>query len=158
MDRGEFTARAEALIHRMFRISYLILKRDADCQDAMQEALLRAWRHIDSLKEPAYFESWLIRILINESKRLLAARPHTVSIDEARIIHADEPPDPALRDAIRAMDARYRIPIVLNGLEGYTAKQVAEMLKLPVSTVKWRIHHGKQLLARMLSDERGEEQ
>lgn len=156
MDKGEFTARAQALMHRMFRISYLILKNDADCQDATQEALLRAWHSIDSLKEPVYFESWLIRILINESKRLLKKRPSTVDIDEARALRADDPPDPALRDAIRALDDKHRIPIVLNCLEGYAASEVAAMLRLPLSTIKWRIHNGKRLLARMLSDERGE--
>lgn len=74
MDDREFGERVRACAHRLHRIAYLILRNESDCEDAAQESLLRAWRGLYSLRDERYFETWLIRILINECKKILRAR------------------------------------------------------------------------------------
>ena len=66
---------------RLYRISRTILSSDADCQDALQEALIRAWMRRGSLRNEGAFDAWLIRILINEC-RILARRAKRHRHDE----------------------------------------------------------------------------
>ena len=64
------TFQQEALKHEqlLYRISYAMLRSDADCADAVQKALLRAWKHRDDLRDMRIFKNWLCRILINAWK------------------------------------------------------------------------------------------
>ena len=66
MRQADFIRRARACERRLYRVARTMLPREADCEDAVQEALLRAWDRLDTLRNEAYFETWLIRILINQ--------------------------------------------------------------------------------------------
>lgn len=70
MEEAQFTQRVTAARDKLFRIAYTILHDEQDCADALQEALLRAWKNLPRLSEEQYFDTWLVRILINESKRI----------------------------------------------------------------------------------------
>ena len=144
MDAKEFSNRAMACAEKLWRISYLTLRNPADCDDAVQEALLRAWASRRRLRDDRLFETWLVRILINCARDMLRKRRSAVSLDEN--IAAAEPVNPRLRDALCVLDVKYRLPIVLHHLEGYSLEECARMLKLPVSTVKWRLHAGRKQL------------
>lgn len=151
MDECAFSERTRALVPRLHRIAYLILRSESDCEDAVQEALLRAWRAQQRLRDESLFETWLIRILVNESKRLLNQRIPTVMFSEA---HAGvQPNDPGLRDEIRALHIGCRIPLVLHYLEGYTQEEIARLLHLPLATVKWRLHRARKLMREELMEE-----
>lgn len=155
MTLETFTQRADACADRLFRIAYLTLRSEADCEDAVQEALLRAWRNRDSLREEAFFETWLVRILINESRRILGdrARRRETELDEA--ISAAEPPPnhPGLRDAIRSMEPKYRLPLILHHINGYAIEEVSSILRLPKTTVKWRLTEARKRLKNELDRE-----
>ena len=144
MDAKEFSNRAMACAEKLWRISYLTLRNPADCDDAVQEALLKAWASRRRLRDEGLFETWLVRILINCARDMLRKRRSAVSLDEN--LAAAEPVNPQLRDALCALDVKYRLPIVLHHLEGYSLEECARMLKLPVSTVKWRLHAGRKQL------------
>jgi len=149
----EFAERSMDCAERLHRISYLILGREADCEDAVQEALLRAWTHLSSLKNESYFETWLIRILINESRRILRKRLSHPTEELPLSLAAPEPPDRALHDALLALDAKFRIPIILHHLEGYGVKEIAAMLSIPESAAKFRLRRGRELLKLQLKEE-----
>jgi len=153
MTEKQFSDRVRFCAARLYRISYLILGREADCEDAVQETLLRAWRRIGTLRQPEYFETWLIRILINESRRMLKERARHPSGEIPESMPAVQPPDPALRDAVLALDARFRVPVILHHLEGYRVNEIAGMLNLPVTTVKHRLRRGRELLKIQLGEE-----
>jgi len=143
MNEREFSQRVRACTDRLWRISYAIVRNGADCDDALQEALLRAWRQIGSLREDKYFETWLTRILINEARRILArrsSRPLSLPDD----VKDDDSEYPALRDAIMALPVKLRLPLVLHYMEGYSVKEIAEMLRLPATTVQWRLHSARK--------------
>lgn len=148
MNEQTFEARFRALAPRLYGTAYLILRSDADAQDAMQEALIRGWRKKETLKDDALFSTWMTRILINESRRILrraAARPER-ELTEG--IPQREPEDPILRDAIRGLPENYRLPVILYYVEGYSTGEAAKILRLPVTTVKWRLYQARTLLRR----------
>ena len=82
MDRQQFTERARKLEARLYRIGYGLLREEQDRMDAVQEALLKAWRYCGHLKDDAYFDTWLTRIFIN------------VRVDSARWMNESTSPRP----------------------------------------------------------------
>lgn len=153
MTDRQFSERALACAERLHRISYLILGREADCEDAVQEALMRAWLHISTLRDESYFETWLIRILINQSRNMLRQRLRHPTTEIPESLPTPEPPDRALHDALLSLDAKYRIPIILHHLEGYEVREISGMLRIPETTVKYRLRRGRELLRLQLKEE-----
>lgn len=74
----------------MYRVSRTILTRDEDCADAMQEAIMKAFQHMHTLREPRYFKTWLIRILINECYNIQRKTKHIVSMNKLPETSKDE--------------------------------------------------------------------
>lgn len=153
LERHEFERRAMAQADRLHRIALSILTNEADCEDATQEALVRAWMNLGSLRQPQYFETWLVRILINECKKMLRKRRVRPWVELNDTLPAPDPPDKALWETLKGIDERYRLPLTLHHVEGYTIQEIAGMLRLTQSTVKWRIHQGKQALTARLGEE-----
>lgn len=154
MDKETFSRLVLAQQRQMYRIAVSYTTSSADAEDAMQEALLRAWNRRDTLREPAYFSTWLNRILINECKTILRRRRRERTLSTAPVITV-EPPDEqslALRQALFSLPDKYRIPLILNLLEGYTLKEVSTLLSLPLGTVKTRVARAKHKLEQEVSD------
>jgi len=142
MTAQEFSEQVRQNKDRLWRISYSILKNGADCDDALQEALLRAWKQIGSLRDERYFTTWLTRILINECKRILKRgklQPLPEHLPEEQNTDGSD-----LRDAILALPLNLRIPLVLHYIEGYPVRHIAAMLRLPETTVNWRLHSARK--------------
>jgi RNA polymerase sigma-70 factor (ECF subfamily) len=152
MDKSEFEQRSLAMAQRLYRIAYTILYSDADCKDAVSEALLRAWVSRSALRNPALFETWLVRILINTGRDMLKKRSTLYSSELSDAIPAQEPPDPALGAALQSLELKYRLIITMHHIEGYSLKEIAVLLKLPLSTVKWRLHAGRRMLRDRLTE------
>ena len=155
MTDKQFSERVEGMERKLYRISRTILSSDADCQDALQEALIKAWMRRGSLRDEGAFDAWLIRILINECRILSrgAKRHQHDELDEA--LAAPPAPDRALHDALRALEEKYRLPVALHYVEGYRVEEIAKMLRAPVGTVKSRLHYGRRLLKDRLEKEAG---
>ncbi len=148
MDKERFTQLAMEQQRRMYRIAVSYTASSADAEDAMQEALLRAWDKRSTLRDEALFATWLTRILINECKTLLRKRRKQLPVAELPALSTPPEDERAaeVRQALFAMPERYRVPMVLNLLEGYTMQEIAKLLVLPLGTVKSRIARGKRLL------------
>lgn len=142
MDEHEFSMRVMRSRDKLFRIAYTILRSEPDCADAVQETLLRAWQNLGKLREEQYFDTWLVRILINECKRLCTARRRP----QAMYAPSCPPENPELHDALMRLDKKYRLPLTLHYMEGYALKEVAHLLRLPMGTVKSRMHAGRERL------------
>jgi len=151
MNKAEFTDRALACERRLYRIARTLLSSDADCEDAVQEALLRAWSKRSSLREEQYFETWLVRILINECRMLYRRRSYAeCEIPETL---AAPPADAELMNALMSLPEKHRITLELHCIEGYSVREIARMLRLPEGTVKWRLSRGRALLKQELGEE-----
>ena len=149
MDRNEFAARVVAQTDRMYRIAWILLRHPEDCRDAMQETALRAWEKRATLREEAYFATWLVRILINECRSIQRKRRRLVTLEE--IAEPAVPPqDPALSIALQRLPEQLRLPLTLHALEGMSYEEVARTLRLPRSTIVGRIQRAKQQLKKEL--------
>lgn len=151
MDEREFSARVRSMRDRIWRVSFSILRSTADSEDAMQEALLRAWRNVNSLRDKSLFETWLTRILINECRRLIRKRPVSAEIPES--LPAPEAENPALGKAIAGIKMDLRIPVILHYIEGYSVKETAEIMRVTESNVKARLMRARKKLKEALEKE-----
>ena len=140
------------MAQRLYRIAYAILGNDPDCQDAVSAALLHAWMHLPTLRDEALFETWLTRILINTSRSMLKKRTATMTSELSPSIPAPKPPDPALGDALSSLALKYRLIITMHHIEGYSVQEIASMLSLPKTTVKWRLQAGRKMLRTKLTE------
>ncbi|MGG0821457.1 sigma-70 family RNA polymerase sigma factor [Paenibacillus turicensis] len=146
-DAEAFTALMEMHQSRLYRIAYAYLHNQEDALEVIQESTYRAYRNLKKLKEPSYFGTWMIRILLNccadERKRQSRFRPitnvHTgTSIQEPS--SWDCPQDPDLATAVADLEPHYRQIIILSYFEGFSLTEVADILEIPSGTVKSRLH------------------
>ena len=153
MDEKEFAARIWAMRQTLFRICFSQLPSAQDREDAVQEALARAWRKRGQLREEGYLQTWLVRILLNVCHDMQRRGQRMVPTAEIELPVQDTSPYGALREALLALPEKYRLPILLYYLEGYSLRQVAQMLRIPENTVKTRLSRGRQQLKERLHEE-----
>jgi len=156
MDEREFSRRVRLMRDRLWRVSFSILRSTADCEDAMQEALLRSWRNVDSLRDKSLFETWLTRILINECRRLIRKRPEITEIPES--LPAPEAENPALGNAIASLKMDLRLPVILHYIEGYSVKETASIMKITQANVKSRLMRARKKLKEAIEKEAAQDE
>ena len=153
MDADFFAREAEASKGLLYRVAYTILRNDADCQDAVQDALLKAWAKRSSLKDEKLFCTWLTRILINACHDLIRKRRRTISLPFLPE-QAAEFPDPSLTEALERLPEKLRVPLMLFYSENMTYAEIGKVLRIPVTSVQSRIRRGKaQLRKELMEDE-----
>lgn len=152
MDKSYFTAEIEACSDMMYRVAWSILRNNADCEDALQDAALRAWEKRGRLRDERFFRTWITRILINACYDTQRKRRRTVPLDEIPEQAAASAPDPALALALEALPEKLRLPLVLCYSEGMSYEEAADALRIPVTTLRGRIHRGKEQLRKELSE------
>ena len=153
MTKDEFTRRITAMTKTLYRVSYAHLRREADREDAVQETILKAWEKLPTLRQEKFFETWVIRILINQCHAVGRRIDRTVSAEDMPLEDAAQPPEERdLRDAILRLPDDYRLVIVLHYIEGYGVGEIARMLDAPVGTVKFRLYRARRILKRELEE------
>ena len=139
---------------RLYRTAMAILWNDADVADAMQECILRAWQKRHTLRDESKLDGWIIRILVNECHSLQRRnRNRPLPLAEGVEAPSAQPADTGLRDALRALPEKFRLPLLLHHLDGYPLEEVARMLRLPESTVRGRIFQARKRLKALLREE-----
>ena len=150
--REGFAAAAAPLERLLLSVSYGVLHSWDLAADAVQSALLKGWRYRHSVKDPASFKPWLVRIAINESKNLLR-RGFPVELDENTV---DEPVDREMRldvrQAVYALPEKYRLPVILFYFEDMAVADIAKALDIPQGTVISHLHRGRARLREELKD------
>ncbi len=153
MTSEAFASAIIGMTQTLYRVCYAQLSQACDRQDAVQEALRKAWEKRDSLRNEEYLKTWLIRILLNECR--------TIQRKSKRVLPYDEPPMPKegktehsdIKLALLSLPDAQRMPVVLHYMEGYSLEDTAKALRLPVTTVKSRLQRAKQALRAVLSEE-----
>lgn len=149
MQQADFIQRVRACERRLYRVARTMLPQECDCEDAVQEALLRAWDRRETLRQEAYFDTWLIRILINQCKTFYRRRPPEPAELTEDIVQVSSEETPLL-EALMALPQKQRITLELHYIEGYSVADTARILRLPEGTVKWRLKRGRELLKEAL--------
>lgn len=153
MTQAEFAERIVAMQDTLYRVSATILPQLCDREDAVQEAIAKAWHKQSKLRDDQAMGAWVVRILINECYTLLRRRKREEP--SAALPEWEAPPDalPNLYRLFTGLDERYRLPMVLHYVEGYSVKEAARMLRMPQGTLKSQLHRGRNLLKDALSME-----
>lgn len=81
-DHEAFSRLFRQLESQLYRLAKTILLKDEDCADALQETTLKVYKGLTNLKQPKFFKTWVIRILINECNQLLRMRERTIAVAE----------------------------------------------------------------------------
>ena len=154
IDKGEFVSLVDQKREMLYRVARTILKNDEDCKDALQEAILKSWACRNKLRDISMFSTWITRILINECHTLVRKKWKYLLEAEVEISTPSRASDPALQLALEGLPERWRLPLVLHYLEGYTYEQVAKLLHLSQSTVRSRLSHGRIALRKSMEEEK----
>ncbi|MBR3764676.1 MAG: sigma-70 family RNA polymerase sigma factor [Clostridia bacterium] len=152
MDKDFFVQELEARSGMLYRVAYTLLHDDDACRDALQDAALKAWEKRATLRQPQYFRTWITRILINTCYDTIKKRRRIVSLEEIRE-QASPPPDLTLTLALAKLPEKLRLPLVLCYSEGMSYQEAADALRVPVATVRGRIHRAKGELRKELDAE-----
>ena len=146
MTDEAFTQALMDLTETMYRVCYAQLRQRVDREDAVQEALKKAWEKRRLLKNEAALKPWLLRILINECHNIQRKGKRLIPMEEVPLPRPTEEADGLLRDLILALPEKYRLPVVLLFMEGMTAAEAAQALRIPAGTVHSRVHRARQIL------------
>ena len=157
MDNNEFTQLIIEAEATLYHISKSILKNDSDCADAVQEAIVKAFSKLHTLRNEQYFKTWICRILIHECYQICRTRKKTVSYEE--YLEGEQPTatprELDLYSAIMSMKEKLRLVIVLHYIEGFRTSEIAGILKIPEGTVKSRLSRGRLELKSILEEQEG---
>ena len=137
----------------MYRYAAWLSRDKTIAEDVVQEALLRAWKSLDALRDDAAAKPWLLTIVRRENARYFERRRlETVDIDnltasQAALL-AEQPDDEFddMRTAIYALHNDYREPLVLQVLMGYSTNEIAEQMGLKQGAVLTRLHRARTKL------------
>ena len=158
MDKEAFASVVLSSTDSLYRISKSILKNDADCEDAVQEAIATGFGKLNTLRHEAYAKTWLTRILIHECYRLLKKREKPAAMltepDDEPYVHSDYTD---LYDALNTLKKELRLTIVLHYLEGYSIEEIADLMHVPAGTVKSRLSRARRALRSVMKKKYQEE-
>ena len=158
--RREFEQRLEECGTLAFRVARGVLRTTADAEDVAQEAMLRSYRRFALLRDPSRFRAWLVRISFRlaldhgRSARRREQRETAWATDlpkpTAEDVAASNEFGRRLQEAMRALPEKSQLVLLLTSMDGHSLEEVAELLQLPVGTVKSRLHSARKQLAEKL--------
>ncbi len=143
-----FVRLMEAQKQSLYKIARSFLHSPMDAEDAVAQTVLDAWEKRGTLRKPAYFKTWLTRVLINNCKDILR--------QSGRLVLTDEPPEPFPREddysglyfeeLMALLPSSARPVMQLYYGEGFRAREIAELLDMPVGTVTAKLKRGRDAL------------
>ena len=138
----------------MYHVAKTLLYSDADCADAIQEAIVKAFSKLYTLKKDAYAKTWLMRILLNECYSVMRKEKRVVSLEDYRQEEkTEEQKDYSdLYEAIYRLQEEMRLSVTLYYLDGYSVREIAAMMETTESAVKNRLARARQRLKRELTE------
>jgi RNA polymerase sigma-70 factor (ECF subfamily) len=156
----QFDALVRSLSGDLFRYAYWLCGDEALANDLVQETFLRAWRALGDLRETNAAKAWLITILRREHARLYERKAPQFS-DVSEIDIPDERDtvqpesageDAVIRAAIHRLDPKYREPLLMQVLGGFSCEEIARELNISAAAVMTQLFRARQKLKIMLGD------
>jgi RNA polymerase sigma-70 factor (ECF subfamily) len=170
--RARFERDVMPLLSGLYSSALRMTRNPTDAEDLVQETVLRAYRGFAGFQEGTNLKAWLYRILTNSfinTYRKKQRQPVTVEgpddIDEwylydrlggrsveesAETAVLDQIPDQGVKDALESLPERFRLPVLLADVEGFSYKEIAEIMETPIGTVMSRLHRGRKALQKAL--------
>jgi RNA polymerase sigma-70 factor (ECF subfamily) len=143
----------------MYRYAAWLSRDTSVAEEVVQEALLRAWKSLDALREDDAAKPWLLTIVRRENARFFERkRLETVDIDSltpaqsAMLVEGDDSEIRGVREAIYRLEDDYREPLVLQVLMGHSTKEIAELMGLKQGAVLTRLHRARLKLRDVINE------
>lgn len=149
-DAEAFILLMEENRQSMLKTAKSYLDNEEDVADVLQDTILTCYEKLDTLKNPQFFKTWLIRIVINKCKDKLRQNREVCLTDEIIQKRCEEytsVSDMEFTEMIQSLDEKYRIILVLYYAEGYNTREIAKLLELNICTVKSRLIRARNKLA-----------
>ena len=149
-DPDAFCQLMDGQMNSMYKVAKAYLKNDEDVADAIQDTILTCYEKIDTLKQNRYFKTWLTRILLNKCSDIQKEQKRMTTIDaipETPIIDFNFD-NVEWNEILKSIDEKYRIIIILHYVEGFSAREIAQLLEMNENTVKARILRGRTILGK----------
>ncbi len=173
-DREAFAAEAMQYTPQLYSAALRMTRNGADAEDLVQETYLRAYRSFGSFQDGTNLRAWLFRILTNtfiNTYRAKQRRPQETELADVEDLYMyrrldtlnqaarsaedqlfDLFTDVEVKAALEELPHNFRIPVLLADVEGFSYKEIAEMLDIPIGTVMSRLHRGRKAMQKMLMD------
>ncbi len=156
MRREFFCENVNKYRTQLYAIAFTILKNETDTEDAVCNAILKAYEHLDELKEPEKFKAWLITITRNEALQIIRKRLSLPGNEKVEaLLGASYDNHDELWDVVQNLKEEYRIVIVLYYYGELSIKEIEEVLNIPIGTVKSRMNRGREMLKELLEKKKG---
>jgi RNA polymerase sigma-70 factor (ECF subfamily) len=171
-DQANFENDAMQYAPQLYSAALRMTRNPADAEDVVQETFLKAYRAYDSFTEGTNLKAWLYRILTNtyiNKYRKKQRRPNEVELGELQDLYLykrlgehsgaqvsaesealDLFVDEDIIEALESLPENFRLPVLYADVEGFSYKEIAEILDVPIGTVMSRLHRGRKALQRKL--------
>jgi RNA polymerase sigma-70 factor (ECF subfamily) len=173
-DQAKFSDEAMEFMPSLYSAALRMTRNPADAEDVVQETYLKAYRAYGSFQEGTNLKAWLYRILTNtfiNSYRSKKRRPEQTELDDVEELYLyrrlgglegaaagrsaeDEVLDlfteGEIKDALEALPEQFRLAVLLADVEGFSYKEIADILDIPIGTVMSRLHRGRKALQKTL--------
>mgnify|MGYP001817124326 CR=1 FL=1 len=172
-DQATFEADVAEFVPQLYSAALRMTRHPADAEDVLQEALLKAYRGYGTFKAGTNLKAWLYRILTNtfiNKYRKQTRRPSEVELGELEDLYLfnrlgsdlggatrsaeeealDRFVDDDIKRAVEDLPENFRLPVLLADVEGFSYKEIAEIMDVPIGTVMSRLHRGRKALQRAL--------
>ena len=173
-DQANFERDAMQYAPQLYSAALRMTRNPADAEDVVQETFLKAYRAYGSYTEGTNLKAWLYRILTNtyiNKYRKAQRRPSEVELGELQDLYLykrlgeasgasqsaeadmlDEFVDTDVIESLESLPEVFRLPVLLADVDGFSYKEIAEMLDIPIGTVMSRLHRGRKALQKKLWD------
>ena len=173
-EQEQFTADAMQYAPQLFSTALRMTRNRSDAEDLVQETYIKGWRSFHTFQEGTNLRAWLFRIMTNTyiNKYNAQKRKGTEvelddveelflykrlgSIDQSQLSSSAEDQmlelftDDEVKNALEELPDDFRIPVLLSDVDGFSYKEISEMLEIPIGTVMSRLHRGRKAMQKML--------
>jgi RNA polymerase sigma-70 factor, ECF subfamily len=173
-DQATFADQAMEHMGGLYTAALRMTRNPSDAEDLVQETYLKAYRGFGGFQEGTNLKAWLYRILTNtfiNSYRSKKRRPEETELDELENLYLyrrlagaegatagrsaedevlDHITESEVKEAIEALPEQFRMAVLLGDVEGFSYKEIAEILDIPIGTVMSRLHRGRKALQKRL--------
>lgn len=175
-DQDRFAEQAMEYMDPLYGAALRMTRKPADAEDLIQETFLKAYRGFGSFEQGTNLKAWLYRILTNtfiNTYRAKQRRPDESALDDIEDLYLykrigaleggsagksaeeevlDRFTDTDVKDAIESLPEQFRIAVLLSDVEGFSYKEISDIMGIPLGTVMSRLHRGRKALQKALVD------
>lgn len=173
-DQSNFANDAMGFLDALFSAALRMTRNSAEAEDLVQETYLKAYRAYGSFQEGTNLKAWLYRILTNtfiNSYRAKKRRPDESDLEDVEDLYLyrrlggleaaaagrsaeeevlDSFTDDVVKAAVEALPEQFRLAVLLSDVEGFSYREIAEIMDVPIGTVMSRLHRGRKALQKAL--------